>query len=208
MKPGLSKVLSKRGLLVSVVAAGVVAGGGAAAFAAGPNGDGDKDAPAKASVTAVQAADAVQKAAPGVIEELELDDEKGRTVWEADVLTADGTWREVTLDANDGKVISNEVPRPDKGDEKSDGKGAEKGDAKSDDGDAKEAAAEAEALKAAKTTAAQAAGLALEKTPGTVTSVEFDDGSWEVEVVQNGAEHELKLDPASGKVLADSVDED
>jgi len=43
---------------------------------------------------------------------------------------------------------------------------------------------------------------------GPFTDVSFDDGHWEVEVYKNGVEYELRVDPASGKVIAEDRDDD
>ncbi|WP_165978614.1 PepSY domain-containing protein [Actinomadura darangshiensis] len=203
MKFDTRRRLSGRGLLVTAVATGVLAAGGAtAAFAtAGAGGDGGGGAepgerPAATSVSLAQAADAALKAAPGKIAEIELDGEHGRTVWEVDVLADDGTPRDVAVDAGNGKVTANRVDRPDQGDD--------------DDGDGK---AEAAALRNAKVTAPDAAATALKSVPGRVTSADFDREAgkavWEVDVTaQNGTEHELTIDATTGKVLTKEVDED
>lgn len=189
------RAFTGRGLLVTLVAAGVVAGGGATAVAAASDGgprDGRDPAgavaasPSGASVTAVQAAGAALKAVPGTAEEVGLDD----GVWEVDVLAENGGWREVTVDARDGKVRTN---RPDDG----------------DDDDRNEAGA----LRKAGITASEAAEAALRTAPGTVTSVEFDgdDGAsaWEVEVAgRDGSERELTVDAATGKVAVGDDDRD
>ncbi|MEU8803190.1 PepSY domain-containing protein [Spirillospora sp. NPDC048819] len=206
MSIDVRRMFTGRGLLVTVVAAGVLAGGGATAVAAanddGPRGgqgtaptaspspsdDGASARPSGAPVTpvtAVEAAAAALKAVPGEIEEIDLDD----GVWEIDVLAKDGGWRDVTVHSENGRVLSN---RADDGDD--------------DDRD------EAAALRKAKVTASDAAGAALRAAPGTVTSVEFDeDGGkavWEVEVTgPDGNERELIVDAATAKVLADHDDD-
>ncbi|MFC4119672.1 PepSY domain-containing protein [Nonomuraea zeae] len=54
-----------------------------------------------------QAADKIMATVPeGRITELNLDGEQGRTVWESDVITPDGTKHEVTVDAVTGTVTS------------------------------------------------------------------------------------------------------
>ncbi|GAA2826958.1 PepSY domain-containing protein [Nonomuraea rubra] len=55
-----------------------------------------------------QAADKIAAAVPeGRITELNLDTEQGKTVWEADVIGADGTKHEVAVDAATGSVTRN-----------------------------------------------------------------------------------------------------
>ncbi|MFC5745899.1 PepSY domain-containing protein [Actinomadura rugatobispora] len=199
-----------RRILVTVVAAGVLAAGGAgAAFAAqgddrgGRDGEGRDDRVAgvrvaDVKITAERAAAAALQAVPGRIESLELDDDdRDRVVWDADVLADQGgARREVTVDATTGKVIANRADKDDKDDDGDDDRG--------DD------AAEATGLKGAKLDAARAVQAALKTAPGTVTSVEFEDGRyWQVDVTgADGKERELNVDAASGKVTADTADTD
>ncbi|MEU6036321.1 PepSY domain-containing protein [Actinomadura sp. NPDC047616] len=195
------KVLSGRGLLVAGLTAGVLAAGGtAAAFAAG--GDDDDTAPRAPRIGYAQAADAALKAVPGGrIESLELDDD-GRALWEADVLAGDGVWRDLRVDAGDGRVVSNHVDRPEDGDD-----GDDRDDRKEHDG-ASGRPAQARALQSAKVDAVRAAGAASRSAPGVVTSVEFEHRAaqpvWEVDITgQDGRERELHVDAATGKVVAD-----
>ncbi|MFD0687128.1 PepSY domain-containing protein [Actinomadura fibrosa] len=219
-------MLSGRRLLVTAVAAAAVAGGGAAtALAAGHDGGdrgGRTGAPPATAVSARQAADAALKAAPGVIDELELDDADDRTVWEADVLAQDGTWREVVVDSGTGKVLTNE-PR-DRGDDRGrdddhgDDHGHDRGDDHGDDhgrhrGHEGRSADGAAALRNAKVTAAAAADVALKAVPGRVTSLEFerrrDGAAWEARVAAaDGTRHRVTLDAATARISANTVVKD
>lgn len=195
MRIDARRIVSGRGLLVTVVAAGVVAGGGAAtAFAAAQDGEPRTTAPSgdprpETAVTATEAAAAALKAVPGKVAELELDDEDGKAAWEIGVLADGGGRRDVTVDSGTGKVLSDTADRP-------------------DDDDGRDQAGETAALRKAGITAADAAGAALKAVPGTVTSVDFErehgKAVWEVDVTgRDGAEHELAVDAATAKVLAD-----
>ncbi|MFI0355898.1 PepSY domain-containing protein [Actinomadura sp. 9N407] len=178
-------------ILITVAAAGVLVAGGAATAYAGENDDRGDVRAADVKVTAEQAASAALKAVPGgKIESLELDDDdddNGKAAWEADVLTGN-TWRDVVVDATTGKA----TVRTDKDD---------------DDQDDRD---DAKALNAAKIDATQAARTALQTAKGTVTSVELDDGdAWQVEVTgTDGKERELDVNATSGKVTANTVDDD
>lgn len=55
------------------------------------------------------AARKIAVAVPGTITELELDSERGKTVWEADVVDGSGTKRVVIIDAVSGEVLSTPV---------------------------------------------------------------------------------------------------
>lgn len=132
----------------------------------------------------LDAAAAALKAAPGEIDEIELDD----GVWEVEILADNGRWRDLKVDAGSGKVLS---------------------DRADDDDDDDDAAA----LRKAKLTASDAAEAALKAAPGTVTAVEFDEDDgrlvWEVEVKgEDGNERELEVNASSGKVAFDDDDDD
>ncbi|GGT89965.1 PepSY domain-containing protein [Actinomadura citrea] len=188
------RMVAGRGLLVTLVAAGALAAGGAtAAIAAADGGEGGSpsgDSPARTAVSLTQAADTALRAVPGKVQEIELDGEHGTTVWEVDVLTGDGAARKVVIDSGSGKVVAD---RPEKQDEDDRG--------------------EAAALRNAKATVAGAAAAALKAVPGHATSVGFDrDGGravWEVDVTgAGGTEHEVVVDAATGRVVAEEADDD
>jgi uncharacterized membrane protein YkoI len=143
-------------------------------------------------VSIKQAVDAALKTVPGKAEEVELDDEHGRTAWEIDVLAENGARRDVTVDAATGKVLTSRA------------------DDRDDDDDDRDDAA---ALRKAKVTAPAAADAALKAVSGRVTSADFETehgrAVWEVDVTgEDGAEHEVTVDAMTGKVLNQEVDED
>ncbi|MFC5832015.1 PepSY domain-containing protein [Nonomuraea insulae] len=71
-----------------------------------------RDRVAAAKLDYAQAADKIVAAVPeGRITELNLDREQGKTVWEADVVTPDGTKHEVAVDAATGTVTRNNSAR-------------------------------------------------------------------------------------------------
>jgi uncharacterized membrane protein YkoI len=182
-------------ILITVAAASVLAAGGAATAYAGENDDRDDDrtpAAAGVKVTAEQAAAAALKAVPGgKIESLELDDDDdgGKRTWDVDVLSGN-TSRDQVVDAGTGAVTTNGK------DDDGDGDGDDRDDARR--------------LNAAKIDAVQAARTALRTAKGTVTSVELEDGGvWQVDVTgTDGKERELDIDAATGKVTADTTDDD
>jgi uncharacterized membrane protein YkoI len=64
-----------------------------------------RDRVAAAKLDYAQAADKIAAAVPeGRVTELNLDTEQGKTVWESDVITPNGTKHEVTVDATTGQV--------------------------------------------------------------------------------------------------------
>ena len=185
----------KKRTLIAMVAAGVVAVGGGTAVAVADDEAVSKvtrtvtgSEPAKTKLTLEQAVAQAQDAVKGTVGSVDLED--GGTGWDLDVLAGDGTWHEVEIDAA-GKVT----------------KKAEKSD---DAEDKAEDKAEADALKAVKVSAVQAAAAATGSVAGTVTSVDLTgQGAWEVEVRDSkGVEHEVLVDPADGKVVSSRVDAD
>ncbi|MGX9228805.1 PepSY domain-containing protein [Streptomyces albus] len=153
--------------------------------------DGDRaEGTGAGALSHARAARAVLKAVPGTVTELELDTERDRLVWEADVLGKDAKWHEVKIDAVKGGVVTNRVD-----------------DHKDDD---------RATVRAAKIDAAGIGDKAAARTGGTVTSVsleadrdDHDKGRWEAETVdKKGQEHELVLDGTSGKVLHHETEQD
>lgn len=94
-----------RTLIVSAVTATALAAGGTAYAVAG---DSDDTAPRSPEVTLTEAAATAEKAADGTAFSAELDDD-GTGAWEVDVRAADGTWHEVKISADTGKVLKNET---------------------------------------------------------------------------------------------------
>lgn len=141
-----------------------------------------------ADVSLSEAIKAVHKAVPGDITELDLDTDRNRLVWEADVLGKDNKWHDVEIDATTGKLTKNRV------------------DAHKDD--------DRSVPRTVKLDAAAAGKKAAAETKGSVTSLGLErNGQWEADTVdKKGDEHELNLDAASGKIThhetekADSAD--
>ncbi|NBE98094.1 metallopeptidase [Nonomuraea sp. KC401] len=68
-----------------------------------------RDQVAAAKLDYAQAAEKILATVPeGRLTELNLDTERDRTVWEADVLTPDGTKHKVAVDAATGEVVRND----------------------------------------------------------------------------------------------------
>ncbi|CAM5517511.1 hypothetical protein Sdia_52680 [Streptomyces diastaticus subsp. diastaticus] len=106
------------------------------------------------NVTAAQAIAAALKHTSGTVLSADLDDD-GDARWEVEVATGGSTVHEIDVDSTSGKVLRAETDR-----------------------DEDDAAAELAAVKGAKVSARDA----VDAVDGAVTSVEFDDGRWEVEV--------------------------
>jgi len=73
-----------------------------------------------AKVTIDQAIKTAQEKVQGTVVEAELEKKHGKTVWEVEVVGADGKVTEVHIDATDGTVIDTEAKKAEK-------KGAKKG---------------------------------------------------------------------------------
>ncbi|MFO0775798.1 MAG: PepSY domain-containing protein [Nitrospiraceae bacterium] len=61
----------------------------------------------EAKVTIEQAIKTATEKAPGTVVEAELEREHGKTVWEVEIVGADGGVTEVVIDAADGTVLEN-----------------------------------------------------------------------------------------------------
>ncbi|HEU4683074.1 MAG TPA: PepSY domain-containing protein [Nitrospira sp.] len=68
----------------------------------------------EAKVTIDQAVKTAVEKVPGTVVEAELEKKHGKTVWEVEVLGADGAVTEVHIDAADGTVIDTEAKKGDK----------------------------------------------------------------------------------------------
>lgn len=67
-----------------------------------------------ATVTIDQAIKTASEKVPGTVVEAELEKKHGKTVWEVEVLGADGNVTEVQIDAGTGAVIDTEVKKDEK----------------------------------------------------------------------------------------------
>ncbi|MGA5223416.1 PepSY domain-containing protein [Streptomyces koyangensis] len=106
------------------------------------------------NVTVAQAIAAALNHTSGTVLSADLDDDGDRR-WEVEIATGGSTVHEIDVDSATGKIVRTETDR-----------------------DEDDAAAELKAVKGAKVSARDAAAA----VDSTVTSVEFDDGRWEVEV--------------------------
>ncbi|MFD6797565.1 PepSY domain-containing protein [Streptomyces cyaneofuscatus] len=161
----------------------------------------DDRAPAAAKSAGIsldQAVAAALKSVPGTVTQAELDrddddDHDGRTVWELDVRGSDKKWHDVTVDADNGKVLKT---RDDDNDDRDD-----------------------HAPRSSTVTLKQAADAALKTAPGSITSIDLDDDDddkggkgnvlrWDVDIAgKDGKQHELKVDAKTGKVTVDRDDD-
>ena len=71
-----------------------------------------------AKVTAEQAIKTAMEKVPGTVVEAELEKKHGKTIWEVEILGADGKVTEVHIDAANGTVIDTEAKKDEKKKEK------------------------------------------------------------------------------------------
>ncbi|WP_406347996.1 PepSY domain-containing protein [Streptomyces sp. NBC_00144] len=189
----------KRNYVIACVAAAALAAGGTATGVALADGGGSGSSPAATSTTAsaraagtasgparassgsgtggVATVDAVVRSAEAYEPGTVTSAELDHGRWEVDLYGKDRVWHEIHLDRRTGKVVSS---RQDGGDQ--------------DD------------RKGAPVTAVRAAAAARGAVPGTVTSVELDNGRWEAEVTaHNGARHEVYINLTTGKVTSEHL---
>lgn len=137
-----------------------------------------------------QAVDAARKSVAGTVTSVDLEGEQGKADWKVEVVTDQGVEHEVTVNGADGKVTDSKVDQDD-----------------DRDGDLA-------LVRSARTDIGRAVDAALGKVAGTVTSAESDEdhgrtAAWQVDVTDaKGAEHEVTVDAASGRVTATHTDHD
>lgn len=205
-------------IIASIAAAGVVGGAvlansafaddhdstprstlnaGANAAESDERGDDDRDdVSRKASqgswVSAEQAVAQALKAEPGLAYGLELEEDD--RVWEVDILTKGGEWRQVDIARKGGDVVDNE--RDD-----------------DDDDDRRKAERVRSVLDNAKVSLGDAARIANERVPGTIEEIELSERGtiWKVEfedVDGRDDDVELRVDISSGKATVEDDDDD
>ena len=70
---------------------------------------------ARAKISLSQAIGSAETHAAGKAVKAELDSERGSVVFDVEVITADNKVMDVTVDANDGKVLSSQLDQADRG---------------------------------------------------------------------------------------------
>jgi hypothetical protein len=93
--------MDRKKLVIGIVAVAVLTLGGGVAIAAQQQGDPGIDRAA--------AEEAALGAVPGEVQEIELEREGGATIYEVEAAGKDGKLHEVAVDANDGRVLGQEV---------------------------------------------------------------------------------------------------
>jgi len=114
----------KNGFIPSVIAVGIILALVSPAWSdKKKDEEGDIGALAKeAKVTIDQAIKTASEKVPGTVVEAELEKKHDKTVWEVEVLGADGKVMEVHIDAASGAVIDIEAKKDEKHGEKKHGK--------------------------------------------------------------------------------------
>jgi uncharacterized membrane protein YkoI len=112
-------MMDRKKLVVGVVAVAILALGGGVAIAAQQQ--------AEPKIDRATAEEAALGAVPGEVKETELEREGGSVVYEVEVIGKDGKLREVTVDADNGQVLGQEMEEDDNGfdDNGSDDQGSE-----------------------------------------------------------------------------------
>jgi uncharacterized membrane protein YkoI len=102
--------------LTGLLAIGLVVGSSTVAWSDDKEGN-ISDLVKDAKVTIEQAIKTATEKVPGTVVEAELEKKHGKTVWEVEILGADGKVTEVHIDASNGTVIDTEAKK-DKHEEK------------------------------------------------------------------------------------------
>lgn len=115
----------KRNLIIATVLGTMAISGAGLAVAAGTGGKDNSDMMEAQALQAakVQLTDASRIAlqtVPGTLSEVEFELEKGKAVWEASVIAADGTETDLLIDAETGQVLASQLAADDHDDEDDD----------------------------------------------------------------------------------------
>ncbi|MCK1797523.1 PepSY domain-containing protein [Streptomyces sp. XM4193] len=145
-------------------------------------------------ISAEQAIGQALKAEPGHAHKLELEDDD--RVWEVDILTEDGKWRQVDVARKGGEVVSSRADDDDDRNERT----------------AKQVRA---VLADAKTSLADAARIANERVPGTIEEIDLEKRGtvWKVDFEKvdgrdDDDDVELHVNVESGKATVHDDDRD
>lgn len=85
--------------------------------------DGDTQInPSEYSVTKAQATEIALQKVPGTVDEVELEKEDGKVVWEVEIIAANKQEHELLIDANSGEIIKQELDDDDHDDDDHDDK--------------------------------------------------------------------------------------
>ncbi|GAA4683492.1 hypothetical protein GCM10023347_43180 [Streptomyces chumphonensis] len=203
----------KRNQIIAVLAAaGIIAGGAVTGTALASDDGADSGSRQLRSAGAADAEPGARSAAdqgpagpreaveralaevPGLAAGLELEEDDN--LWEVLVLREDGTYREVEVDRENGRVLGQDRSDDDSDDDADDGDGP---------------ASVRAALAGAKVSLADAARIAAGQDRGTVEEIELEDGSWAVEYTDEGssddADDGVRIDLTSGAVSPDTDDD-
>ena len=114
--------MDRKKLVIGAVAVAVLALGGGVAIAAQQQEDPKIDRAA--------AEESALGAVPGEVKETELENEGGSTIYEVEIFGKDGEFHEVAVDADNGKVLGQDMDEDDNGfdDDGSDDQGSEDAD--------------------------------------------------------------------------------
>lgn len=117
-------------LITAASVAALLVGTASIGFAASQSGE------AAPTLTAQEAIEIALKEVPGLVEEVELEDEDGVPVFEIEIVSADGLETEVEIDALTGDVLEIESDEDEDGDDDDENEDDEREDGdKDEDGD-------------------------------------------------------------------------
>ncbi|WP_183091410.1 PepSY domain-containing protein [Streptomyces radicis] len=132
---------------------------------------------------------------PGVVTEIERDNDDGRRSWEIDVFGDDEQWYKLRV-SEDGTEVVNARADDDDDDDW-------------DDDDDDRTAANSLLADGSRIDAAEAIRLAEEHTSGTLREADVENGHWKLELrTDDGVEHEIRISLASGEITDLERDDD
>lgn len=154
----------------------------------------------------------VQDKYPGEVEEIELERENGKLVYEAELKGPKGEY-EVTLDAFTGDVVNlkEKSPQASQNDDVSkrttDGTKEQENHNKTSGSDGKTSEYSEESPSPIRISIDQAAEIALREVPGTIKEMESDVITYEFEIETDSGEAGIEIDALTGEIITISWDD-
>lgn len=149
---------------------------------------------------------------PGEVEEIELERENGKLVYEAELKGPKGEY-EVKLDAFTGEVVNlkEKAPQTSQNDDVSQQTNNEANeqanDNKSTRSDGKPSENSEQSPSPIRISIDQAAEIALQEVPGTIKEMESDVITYEFEIETDSGEAEIEIDALTGEIIMISWDD-
>jgi uncharacterized membrane protein YkoI len=197
--------IMKRNVLIIGTAGLVLLGGavGAGAFADNVEVESQAIKEDREIISMKEAEEIAVRKAGGTIESIELEKDDGRLIYEIELRSENGD-DDIDIDVD---ALTGEVLKVDRDDDDDDDRGNRQFKR---EGEAAAASSNHRTKASGKAyiSSEKAVEIATKESPGKVTDLELDDGSYEIEIKDGSYEYEYKIDARTGKILEKEIDRD